>query len=83
MREMIEERRQSASGQSDLFTNLINGTSLDADEKTIDQFSDEELMGSCPFFQSILVTHLSSQEIYSFSSSLVNILVGKLDVSDF
>lgn len=48
MREMIEERRQSASeggAQADLFTNLINGTSLDMDEKAVDQLSDEELMG--------------------------------------
>lgn len=49
MREMIEERRQSASDgadrQADLFTNLVSGTSLDATEKTVDQLSDEELMG--------------------------------------
>jgi len=49
MREMIKERRQSASeGKSDLFTNLINGTSLDPKEKTTDKLSDDDLMGMYP-----------------------------------
>jgi hypothetical protein len=46
MREMIRERRESASeGKSDLFTNLINGTSLDPKERAADKLSDDELMG--------------------------------------
>lgn len=61
MREMIEERRQNPSSQADLFTNLINGTSLDEDEKTVDELSDEELMGTCLFFHKpVLIAHTSS-----------------------
>jgi cytochrome P450 len=46
MREMIRERRQSASeGRSDLFTHLVKATSLDPKERTVNQLSDEDLMG--------------------------------------
>lgn len=54
MREMIDERRQSATdganGQADLFTNLINGTSSEEVGKSFDQLSDEELMGNVFIF---------------------------------
>jgi hypothetical protein len=46
MREMISERRKSDSeGNSDLFTNLINGTSQDPQERADNQLSDDDLMG--------------------------------------
>jgi len=50
MNEMIEDRRQSSqedeSRRSDLFSNLINGTSLDSNEREDDRLLRDELMGS-------------------------------------
>lgn len=73
MREMIEERRQSAidgsHGQADLFTNLINGTSLEEDEKTIDQLTDEELMGNVFIF--LFAVHETTANSMGFTLALL------------
>ena len=54
MGEMIEERRlgttEGLSVQSDLFTNLINGTSANPGEKAEAQLLDDELMGKDEHF---------------------------------
>jgi hypothetical protein len=49
MSEMIEDRQstpEDGSRRTDLFTNLINGTSLDTDEKEDSQLLKDELMGT-------------------------------------
>lgn len=73
MREMIEERRQSAasSDQADIFTNLINGTSLDENEKAADQLSDEELMGNVFIF--LFAGHETTAHSLGFTLALLAI----------
>ena len=53
MSEMIEERQSisdDGSRKADLFTNLINGTALDTEEKEEAQLVKEELMGTADLF---------------------------------
>lgn len=53
MSEMIEERQSisdNGSHKADIFTNLINGTSLDTDEKEDSQLLKDELMGTADMF---------------------------------
>jgi hypothetical protein len=50
---MIDDRQstqEDGSRRSDLFTNLIHGTSLDTDEKEDGQLRKDELMGTADLF---------------------------------
>ncbi|KIM26472.1 hypothetical protein M408DRAFT_193558 [Serendipita vermifera MAFF 305830] len=73
MREMIEERRQSAAAESDsqadLFTNLINGTSLEEEEKDGDGLTDEELMGNVFIF--LFAGHETTAHSIAFTLALL------------
>jgi hypothetical protein len=68
---MIEER-QNAPGdggrRADLFTNLINGTSWDTEEKEDNQLLKDELMGTANPFYPIRVcqSHNSTGNIFIF-----------------
>jgi hypothetical protein len=74
MREMLRERRRSASeGKSDLFTNLINGASLDPKERAADQLSDDDLMG---MYVHIFYCFLSNLSIVAKETSLPSYLLG-------
>lgn len=72
MSEMIEERQNApgdGSRRADLFTNLINGTSLDTEEKEDNQLLKDELMGNIFIF--LLAGHETTAHSLGFTLALL------------